>query len=187
MTKKRLDRDQKWFFQGFPYYQLRVDTDAFHGLVSLIQLLDGEYRYWEFNNAGAAPVCGKDMVWLQLLPDDTERCITAKFLPDKTVSVWYVDVIEGWEYAPDGVAVIIDKYLDVIFTPQGDVKVTDRDELDAAYDSGELTNKQYEDALAEGERIVADLCSDIDATHKWCRELLSYIENRITTGEGKIH
>ena len=187
MTRKRLDRDLKWYFQGFPYYQMRVDTDCFHGFASLIQLLDGEYRYWEFRKAGSAPVCGKDMVWLQLLPDDTSHCITAKFLPDKTVSVWYVDVIEGWEYEPDGVIAIIDKYLDVVFTPQGDIKEADRDELDAAYHAGELTKKQYEDALSEGKRIMTDLCSDIDATHKWCRELLAHVESRIETGEGRIH
>ena len=33
MTKKRLDRDSKWFFQGFTYYHMRIDTDDFHGLV----------------------------------------------------------------------------------------------------------------------------------------------------------
>ncbi|MCM1335216.1 MAG: hypothetical protein NC237_09220, partial [Eubacterium sp.] len=38
MTKKRLDRDAKWFFQGFPYYQMRMDTDDFRGLVSVIEL-----------------------------------------------------------------------------------------------------------------------------------------------------
>ena len=50
--------------------------------------------------------------------------------------------------------VFIDKYLDVILTPEGDVKVDDRDELDAAYASGDLTKAQYEAALAEGEAIL---------------------------------
>lgn len=36
-------------------------------------------------------------------------------------------------------AVIIDEYLDDIFTPQGDVVLADRDELDNAYSLGELT------------------------------------------------
>jgi hypothetical protein len=45
MTRKRLDRDKKWFFQGFPYYQLRMENELFTGLVSLIQLVDGEYFY----------------------------------------------------------------------------------------------------------------------------------------------
>lgn len=38
-----------------------------------------------------------------------------------SVLVWYADVIEPIEYDSDGVAAFVDKYIDVIFTPQGDV------------------------------------------------------------------
>jgi hypothetical protein len=38
MKHKRLDRD-KWNFSTYPYYQMRVDIDGFHGLVCLIQLM----------------------------------------------------------------------------------------------------------------------------------------------------
>jgi predicted RNA-binding protein associated with RNAse of E/G family len=71
------------------------------------------------------------MVWLQLIPDNKSRVITAKYLPEKkilngreyshSVSVWYTDIIERIEYDSDGVAVFVDKYIDVIFTPQGEV------------------------------------------------------------------
>lgn len=182
MKKKRLDRDEKWFFQGFPYYQMRVDTEFFHGLVSLIQLVDGEYLYWMLPKAGKVAVAGKGMKWLQLIPDNSSRVITAKFLPDEKVSVWYVDVIEGIEYAADGVIVMVDKYLDVIFSPQGDVMVDDKEELDAAFASGELTKQQYESALTEGDRIVEELCQDIDTTEKWCQRILNYVKEEIEKG-----
>lgn len=179
MKRKRLNRDQQWFFQHYPYFQMRMENDIFAGLVSLIQLTDGKYLYWDFPKAGKAAVAGKGMVWLQLIPDYGSRVITAMFLPDKRVSVWYVDVIEEAAYDADGVAVFIDKYLDVIFTPQGDVKIDDRDELDAAFQSGELTQEQYDAALQEGEAIVDELCSDIPATERWCREILEYVEKEI--------
>lgn len=180
MTRKRLNRDLKWFFQHYPYFQMRMENDIFTGLVSLIHLTDGEYLYWDFlPQAGKAAVAGKGMVWLQLIPDRGSRAITAMFLPDKRVSVWYVDVIEEAAYDADGVAVFVDKYLDVIFTPQGDVKIDDRDELDAAYQSGELTREQYDAALREGEAIVEELCGDIPATERWCREILENAEKEI--------
>ena len=185
MTRKRLDRDKKWFFQGFPYYQLRMENELFTGLVSLIQLVDGEYFYQELPKAGKVAVAGKGMVWLQLIPDEKSRVITAKFLPDKKISVWYVDVIECMDYDPDGVAVFTDKYLDVIFSPQGDVKF-DRDELDAAYQAGELSKAQYEAALREGDAIIADLCSDIGATEQWCRKILDDVEEQIANGLEKF-
>lgn len=179
MKRKRLNRDKQWFFQHYPYFQMRMESDIFTGLVSLIRLTDGEYLYWDFPRAGKAAVAGKGMVWLQLIPDHGRRVITAMFLPDKRVSVWYVDVIEEAAYDADGVAVFVDKYLDVIFTPQGDVKIDDRDELDAAFQSGELTRQQYDAALREGEAIVDELCGDISATERWCREILEYVEKEI--------
>ena len=156
MTEKRLDRDKKWGFQGFPYYQMRMDCEDFHGLVSIIDLIDGEYLFWEYPKAGKIPVCGKGMLWLQLIPDGKHRAITAKFLPPsrtiqgirylKSVSVWYVDVIDNWGYDEDNVAYFTDQYLDVIFDVEGDVVIDDRDELDAAYSSGELSEEQYQRA-----------------------------------------
>lgn len=158
---------------------MRIENHLFTGLVSLIRLTDGEYRYWEYDRAGKVAVAGEGMVWLQMIPDHGNRAITAMFLPDKRVSAWYVDVIEEAAYDADGVAVFIDKYLDVIFTPQGDVIIDDRDELDAAFRSGELTEEQYEAALREGEAIVDELCRDIPATEKWCRNVLEMVEERI--------
>lgn len=192
MKKKRLDRDKNWGFHHFPYYQMRVDIGEFHGLASLICLTNGEYYYWDFPKAGKAPVCGKDMMWLQLVPDDRSHMITVKYLQRSkvlqgeelpySVSVWYVDMIEGIEYAEDGVAVFEDKYLDVIFTPQGDVAIDDRDELDAAFASGELTQAQYTDALQECDLVMKELCADVVKTEIWCGKILKHVTERIEKG-----
>lgn len=192
MKHKRLNRDS-WGFEHFPYYQLRVDTEDFHGIACLIRLTSGAYQYWETPKAGRLAVCGEGMTWLELIPDGKKRVITVKYFPNGThgkervnypdyvdqryqASVWYVDVIEGIEYAGDGTAVYIDKYLDVIFTPEGDVVVDDRDELDAAYKAGELTLRQYEDALSEAENILKELTYDIPQTEKWCARIRDYVE-----------
>ncbi|MDE6745786.1 MAG: hypothetical protein K2J72_04000 [Oscillospiraceae bacterium] len=193
MTKKRLDRDKKWGFQGFPYYQMRMDTEDFHGLVSVIELAAGDYFFWERPKAGKIPVCGKGMVWLQLIPDGQYRAITAKFLPEsrtvqgvkysKSVSIWYVDVIDNWGYDEDGVAYFTDQYLDVVFDVEGDVSIDDRDELDAAYRSGELSEEQYQRAIKEGNDIVSELCSDIEKTQLWCENILKLAMKRIESND----
>lgn len=192
MKRKRFDRDS-WGFQHFPYYQMRIDTEEFHGLACVIQLIDGEYCYWKVPAAGKIPVCGAGMVWLQLVPDNAHHVITAKYMPEpkvlqgveypRSVSVWYVDMIEGIEYDEDGVAAFIDKYLDLIFTPQGDLMIDDRDELDAALKSGELSAEQYEDALEECERVKTALCTDVEATEIFCSRILELVERRILAGE----
>lgn len=192
LKRKRLDRDLKWGFQYFPYYQIRLDCEIYHGLVSLITLTDGEYYYWDFPKAGKTAVCGKGMVWLQLVPDDCKRLITAMYLPQEkvvkgklypySVSAIYVDVIEGLEYDPDGVAAYIDKYLDIKLTPQGDVIIDDRDELDEALNSKELTEEQYNDALTECDLIVEQMGTDIEETEKWCCDILSMMYTQIAQG-----
>ena len=199
MNKKRLNRD-KWGFQYYPYYQMRIDHELFHGLACLIRFTDGEKNYWETPKAGRIQVTGEGMTWLELIPDDTRRVITAMYFPDGThgperesypvtaneqyqPSIWYIDIIEGTEYDEDGVAAFIDKYLDVIITPEGDVKVDDRDELDAAYASGELTKEQYDAALAEGEDILKAYGDDIRGLDAWCAAVRQLVENRIAAGE----
>lgn len=179
MTKKRLTRELKWGFQYFPYHQLWMDNDIFTGWVAVNYLTDGEYYYWDFPKAGKVPVAGKGMCWLTLIPEGKNRSIIAKFTKDRRVSVWYVDVIEEVKVDEDGVVAFLDKYLDVMFTPSGDITVDDRDELDAAFQSGELSQEQYDHALAEGEKIIEELCTDIATTEKWCYDILQKAEEII--------
>ncbi|MCX4256713.1 MAG: hypothetical protein OSJ54_07275 [Oscillospiraceae bacterium] len=193
MNKKRLDRDKKWGFQGFPYYQMRMDNEDFHGLVSVIKLAAGDYFFWEKPKAGKTPVCGEGMLWLQLIPDGKYRAITAKFLPEsrtvqdvkyfKSISIWYVDVIDGWGYDDDGVAYFTDQYLDVVFDVEGDVITEDRDELDEAYRSGELSEEQYQRAIKEGNDIVSELCYDIEKTQLWGENILRLAMKRIKSND----
>ena len=199
MKHKRLNRDG-WGFQYYPYYQMRIDHELFHGLACLIRMTDGDRNYWETPKAGRIQVTGSGMTWLELIPDGAGRVITVKYFPDGThdderknypapadscyqPSIWYVDIIEGIEYDEFGIAMFIDKYLDVIFTPEGDVKVDDRDELEKAFSSGELTKAQYDAALSECSRIIHDYCEDIRKTDAWCAQIRRLAEERIAAGE----
>lgn len=179
MNKMRLTRDRKWYFQYFPYHQMHMDNELFKGWVSLNYLTDGETRYWEYEKSGKIPVSAKGMTWLTLIPDDRKRCIGAYIKPDRHVSVWYVDVIEETGIDEDGIAYYIDKYLDVILTPQGDVIVQDRDELEAAHACGELSDLQYGEALKEGELILEELAADIGKTEEFCLAVLAKAEKMI--------
>lgn len=203
MKKKRLNRDG-WGFQFFPYYQLRIDSEDFHGLACILKIIEGDIQRWEMPKAGPIAVAGKGMTWLSLIPDGKKRVITVKYFMDGDVdparknypdwarknlcpSIWYVDVIEEIEYDEDGVAVFTDKYLDVIFSAEGDVKVDDRDELDEAYATGDITRAQYEAALLEGDEILRDLCKDIKATGEWCAGVKIIADKMIAEGHKPMY
>lgn len=188
MKVKRLTREG-WGFQGFPYHQVRIDNDYFHGMACMIEILSGDYNYWEMPKAGKTPVCGAGMIWLQLVPDNTNRIVTAMFKPQKrvlrgekypyTVSVWYVDVSAGTEPDTDGVLKYTDLYLDVIFSPQGDISISDRDELEEALKTGDITEEQYRMAIKEGLVIVEQMCGNYEKTEVWCEKLLQQVMNEI--------
>lgn len=191
MKRKRFDRDI-WNFGNSPYYQMRIDTDEFHGLVCLLKLMNGnmkidggDYQYWSRSKAGKVAICGKGMTWMQLIPDGRKHVLTVMYLPDDIMSICYIDMIESIEYDPDGVAVFIDEYLDVDFTPQGDVSIYDRDELDAAYEAGELSDSQYNAALNECDRVIEEYCSDIPKTIEIFDKILALVNARIGNRETK--
>ena len=111
MKHKRLNRDG-WGFTYYPYYQMRIDDELFHGLACLIKMTDGEENYWETPKAGRVQVTGAGMSWLEILPDDTSRVITVMYFPEGThgdernnyplpsdkryqSSIYYVDITEG--------------------------------------------------------------------------------------------
>ncbi|MCL2603652.1 MAG: DUF402 domain-containing protein [Defluviitaleaceae bacterium] len=186
MKRKRLDFDTWWEHNNtvFPrYYQLRVDIEGFNGLVGVLYLVDEKSHHWDLPIAGKVMVIGKGMTWLQLVPDDGERVMSVKYLPDGSVSIWYVDIIDGIEYDADGVVIFTDKYLDVVFTPQGDVIIDDRDELDEAFRLGELSKEQYDSALNECNLIIDKYCFDIKQTEVFCNKILSHVNDRIKNGE----
>ncbi len=183
MKRKRLDRDIGWGFQGFPYYQFRLETGSFSGLVCLIDLLSGERFCWNFERAGAAPVSGQGMKWLQLIPDGKSRLITAMYKPDGALSVCYIDIIERLEFDPDGVAAYVDKYLDIDFTPEGDINILDRDELDEALGSGDISKSQYDAALKEGEDIFAEISRSIPEEVGRLGEIYKTVCEKVKNGE----
>lgn len=63
------------------------------------------------------------------------------------------------------------------------MKIDDWDELEEAYQSGELSEEQDNAALEEAERILYDLCSDIPKTNAWCAGIRQMVEDRIANGE----
>ncbi len=171
MKRKRLTRDA-WGFQGFPYHQVRVDRRDFRGWVCLIDLLSGEDCCWELPRAGRVAVCGAGMRWMTLVPDGGRHILTVKYRPDGRVALWYADIIDRIERDPDGVFVFVDQYLDVIFTPQGDVKVDDLPELLAARTCGELTARQVWRARLEGLLVRLRYCLCKKRTEVWCARIL---------------
>ena len=76
---------------------------------------------------------------------------------------------------------------DVVFTPQGDIEVQDIDELDGAYESGDITKEQYVAAFKEGLAILSELCTDIPKTEKLFCDILAHTLQLIEQGAQPVN
>lgn len=171
IKRKRLDRDAWTDITKKRYVQKEMLSPVFfpefRGIAALLCIdeVKRESR-WDYPD-GYVVVCGAGMRWVELLPYDRNYALTAMFAPDGRVSEWYCDLTAGYGFDPDGVAVFLDCFLDLVVRPPcaalpgGALKEDDRDELEEAYADGEITEEQYREVIRETERIKQDLFSDL--------------------------
>lgn len=89
--------------------------------------------------------------WLQMAFEGEYFWITAMFDEADELKEIYVDMTDGNVLNADD-PYFRDMYLDYIIL-EGDVLEVDIDELEEAYDYGEITKEQYEKTLSEGEKV----------------------------------
>lgn len=188
IKRKRLDRDAWTDITRKRYLQLETLSPdffpEFRGIAAVLHIdeVRRESR-WKYPD-GYVVVCGAGVSWVELLPYDRNYALTAMFGRDGRVSEWYCDLTAGHDFDPDGVAVFLDCYLDLIVRPpcaalpDGDRKEDDRDELEEAYARGEITEAQYRGTLREMDRIKKDLFSDLKRLEEICAAFLRYLTDR---------
>lgn len=172
MKIKRFDRDQWTVITEKRYIQKSIVSDIFNGTCALLYIDQvREPVQWDFPNESVS-VCQKGMKWLQLIPEGESYAITAMLNANDDVNLWYVDVIDGIGEDNDGVYYFIDLYVDVIFRPDGTIKIDDIDELENAVQMGDISTEQFEKALSVKDRILETLYSDIPQLINTCKYCL---------------
>lgn len=96
--------------------------------------------------------------WLQLAFDGEHTWYTVMYNAQKELVQMYVDMTDGNSVLCEN-PYFEDMYLDYVLF--GDkVYELDRDELDEAFSEGRITREQYEETVAEGAKIEAELRRD---------------------------
>lgn len=139
-----------------------VRMENFRGYVGLMHILAvEEVQTWHFNGESMV-VCDAGMQWLTMLPENGEYCITAMLDSNARPLVWYIDMIDAQGIDENGVPWFDDLYLDLVVYPGGTVLTDDRDELDAALQSGEITPGQHAKALAVERMLREGLLASVE-------------------------
>jgi 8-oxo-dGTP diphosphatase len=99
-------------------------------------------------------VADKGYVWYQRAFEGEETWLTAAFDEKGDLRQLYFDVTAGNEFIDPDDPGFRDLYLDVILTPGHGIGVLDRDELDEALRTGDVTRAEYDRVLEVGRETV---------------------------------
>ena len=87
--------------------------------------------------------------------------------------LWYIDMIDDHGVDTEGVPWFDDLYLDLVVYADGTVVIDDRDELEEALASGDVSKKQYMQALETCERLQKGRASGVEMLTQFTRKCLA--------------
>ena len=116
--------------------------------------------------------------WLEMYPENNKNiaisiCINAK----NEIMEWYFDIAKDSSVTEEGVPYIDDLYLDVILSPDGEIRIIDQDELQDALDNKDITKEDFELAYTVAYELIKKLDGKLDEVIKFTIKYLDLIEN----------
>ena len=154
----------------------QVDMPQIKGYIGLLTINTvSEKQIWKYNSKDVV-VCDNGYHWLTIMPCDEFYCITAMMDSSYEVKVCYIDMIDTQGYDDDNVPYFYDLYLDLVVYPNGDIITDDMDELQEALKTGEITELQYNRAMATSRKLQNGLLSDIVKFKDYIKKMLSILE-----------
>jgi uncharacterized protein len=161
------------------YAQTYIDSIIFTGHVTLLHIKEVvEPRFVRYREKEIC-IAAKGYLWLQHFPIDEHFSVSTVFNPKGEIVQWYIDIC--FEIGVNnGVPWMDDLYLDIVILPEGDVIHLDKDELEEALLSGEITKEQYKLAWNVFNRInrliEEDKFSLLSVAHEHKRSLQQKLE-----------
>ena len=103
-------------------------------------------------------------------------CITAMMDESKKIILWYIDMIAKQGFDVDGIPYFDDLYLDLVVYPDGTIVVDDMDELEEALSKHDITQEQFDLAIATCNRLKKGILSNISSLIKYTRECYEIVK-----------
>lgn len=125
------------------FIQHRIEDSNLKGYIGMLFIEEvSAVQKWKV--AGEElDVCDKGYVWLIIIPDNMNCCITAMMDTDNKVILWYIDIIENVQEGKDKILEYDDLFLDYIVMPNGCIHEEDREELMKAYSEKSISHNQF--------------------------------------------
>lgn len=148
-----------------------LNTEEFIGYVGILSINEvSEPQIWKYNGEDLI-VCNNNYQWLTIMPQNDYYCMTVMMNEKQEMQVCYIDMIDEQGYDEDGVPYFYDLYLDLVVYPDGTVIEDDMDELQDALQKEDITQHQYEQALATSDKLKNGLLNDIDVFKSFIKKM----------------
>lgn len=153
-----------------------VNSEMINGYVSLLTINDvSTPQIWKFNGQDTV-VCQKGYEWITILPSNEYYCIMSMLNDEKEILLWYIDMIYDQGVDKDGMPYFEDLYLDLVVYPNGEIIVDDMDELEDAWNKGNITEEQFELAIKTCENLKDGLLSNITLMKEFTYKCMSLMQ-----------
>ena len=118
--------------------------------------------------------------WLQIAPEGKRVWATVMFDDRSAASECYFDITSGNTVSDGGQSEFMDLYLDVVIAPDDpNVYYLDAEELEGAFEAGEVTQSRKELAYASRDELIRSVRSHKQEFFAWCSETRKELSKRL--------
>ena len=143
MKKRYMETKDHKTIDKYEFKKRYVDSKEFKGYIGFIDIKHA-LEEWHVPRKDGKKECilKSGYKWLEFYPVDEKYAITALCDENYEVIEWYFDMVKEFGIEND-LPYMIDLYLDLVITPNGDIYILDEDELQEALENKDITENDY--------------------------------------------
>jgi predicted RNA-binding protein associated with RNAse of E/G family len=157
MKRKHADRPGWSRIERKSFGVKYIESNKFTGYIAKLKLEEVREALWVTYYDEKVCIVDKNYTWIQYFPLDSHYIVT-KMLDNHGQPVqWYIDICLDQGIDERGIPWFEDLYIDIVVLANKRIFVLDKDELDEALDSGEISFSEYGLALKEKQKLIKQI------------------------------
>jgi predicted RNA-binding protein associated with RNAse of E/G family len=157
MKRKHADRPGWSRIEKKSFGVKYIENNKFTGYIAKLKLEEVREPLWVTYCDEKVCIVDKNYTWIQYFPSDSHYVVT-KMLDNHGQPVqWYIDICLDQGIDERGIPWFEDLYIDIVVLANKRIFVLDKDELDEALKSGDISYPEYELALNERQKLMRQI------------------------------
>ena len=139
------------------FYCSYFESAEFTGYITLLCLDKVREPLWAKSSKKKVCIVDNNYSWLQYFPKGKHYAVTAQFNEYGQVAQWYIDICLRHGITENNIPWLDDLFLDIVVFPTGETELLDFEELQNALAVDEISKNEYDLAISESEKLMADI------------------------------